>query len=331
MGLCSLLASLVLLLSASVRKKEEVQSGKRKTSICTFRKKPVRAIGRASHFSMRHSKKGNRPGSESLSSRSMNCSRYAWAKGLSAAFLVFVGVGIVLLFYSNPNTDEEQRPENTTKSVSPIRQKANSSQSNSGNVKRKKGNGTKTYFDEAGIERYPGGARVPRKNPNKVTLPDRRAVKWTFDCEDEICALVDMEPGDIVVGDIEYGEKFIVDFNNSLTNRITVSHDDDEYTRRLKEGVIAAKQDLYEAMNKGEDIAKIMTDTRREMRKLFEYKNMLEEEISQIRSSGDHSEAEIRDFVNAANVMLERKGLPPIHMPRMILKKFKRGKGGLVK
>ena len=126
-------------------------------------------------------------------------------------------------------------------------------------------------------------------------------------------------------------EKFIVDFNNSLTNKITVSSDDDEYSRRLKEGVIAAKQDLYEAMNRGEDIAKIMTDTRRDMRKLFEYKSMLEEEISQIRSSGDHSEDEVRDFVNAANVMLSQKGLSPIRMPRMILNKFKREKGGTAK
>ena len=262
----------------------------------------------------------------------MNYSRHAWPKGFLACLLVVVGAGIVFcLFHSYPKTGEEQPTENKAKSVSTIQQKADLPSSSPSNVEEKKTDGTKTYIDNAGIERYPGGARVPRKNPNKVTLPDRRAVKWTFDCEDEICALVDMEPGDIVVGDIEYGEKFIVDFNNSLTNKITVSSDDDPYSRRLKEGVIAAKQDLYEAMNRGEDIAKIMTDTRREMRKLFEYKSMLEEEISQVRSSGDHSEDEIRDFVNAANVMLSEKGLSPIRMPRMILNKFKREKEGTSK
>lgn len=246
--------------------------------------------------------------------------------------LVVVGVGIVYcLFHLCPKTGEDKPPMNKTRPVSNVQQKTNLPSFNSSNQEEKKTDGTKTYIDKAGIERYPGGARVPRKNPNKVTLPDRRAVKWTFDCEDEICALVDMEPGDIVVGDVEYGEKFIVDFNNSLTNKITVSSDDDEYSRRLKEGVIAAKQDLYEAMNRGEDIAKIMTDTRRDMRKLFEYKSMLEEEISQIRSSGDHSEDEVRDFVNAANVMLSQKGLSPIRMPRMILNKFKREKGGTAK
>ena len=262
----------------------------------------------------------------------MNYSRHAWSKGLLAALLVVVGAVIAFwLLQSYPTTGEEQPPENKTKPVSTVQQKANVPSSSSSNQEEKKPNGTKTYIDKAGIERYPGGARVPRKNPNKVTLPDRRAVKWTFDCEDEICALVDMEPGDIVVGDIEYGEKFIIDFNNSLTNKITVSNDDDEYSRRLKEGVIAAKQDLYEAMNRGEDIAKIRTDTRREMRKRFEYKSMLEEEISQIRSAGDYSEDEIRDFVNAANVMLTEKGLSPIRMPRMILNKFKREKEGTAK
>ena len=262
----------------------------------------------------------------------MNYSRHVWPRGLLAALLVVVGVGIVYcLSHLCPKIGEDKPPVNKTRPVSNVQQKTNLPSFNSSNQEEKKTDGTKTYIDKAGIERYPGGARVPRKNPNKVTLPDRRAVKWTFDCEDEICALVDMEPGDIVVGDVEYGEKFIVDFNNSLTNKITMSDDDDEYSRRLKEGVIAAKQDLYEAMNRGEDIAKIMTDTRRDMRKLFEYKSMLEEEISQIRSSGDHSEDEVRDFVNAANVMLSQKGLSPIRMPRMILNKFKREKGGTAK
>ena len=246
--------------------------------------------------------------------------------------LIVVGAGIAFwLFHKNPRPAEEKHPVNKAKPISVIPPKTNLSSSNSSNVEEEKTKETKTYVDEAGIERYPGGARVPRKNPNKVTLPDRRAVKWSFDCEDEICALIDMEPGDIVIGDKTYGEKFVVDFNNSLTNKIVISTEDDEYSRRLKEGVIAAKQDLYEAMNRGEDIAKIMTDTRRDMRKLFEYKSMLEEEISQIRSSGDHSEDEIRDFVNAANVMLSEKGLSPIRMPRMILNKFKREKEGTSK
>ena len=183
---------------------------------------------------------------------------------------------------------------------------------------------TDTYVDSQGIERYPGGARVPRRNPKKVTFPDRRAVKWTFDSEDEISALVDMEPGDIVVGDMEYGEAFVVDFNNSLTNRIVINENDDPYSRELKEGVIAAKQDLYDAMERGEDIALIMTETRREMRRLFEYKSMIEEEISEIRNSGEYTDEEVTDFVQAANKMLELEGVPPIKMPRLILNKFKR-------
>lgn len=181
-----------------------------------------------------------------------------------------------------------------------------------------------TYFDENGIERYPGGARVPRANPKKVTFPDRRAVKWAFDCEDEISALIDMEPGDVVVGDMEYGDAFIIDFNNSLTNKIVVSKDDDPYSRHLKEGVIAAKQDLYDAMCRGENIAEIMTATRREMRSLFEYKSMLEEEILNISSSSEYTDDDIDDFVKAANRMLENKGIAPIKMPRMLLNKFKK-------
>lgn len=185
---------------------------------------------------------------------------------------------------------------------------------------------TKTYIDENGVERYPGGARVPRKNPNKARFPDRRAVKWAFDSEEQISALIDMEPGDIVAGEVEFGDQFVIDFQNSLTNNIVIADSDDEYSRRLKEGVVAAKQDLKDAMDRGEDIAKIVTDTRKEMRSLFEYKSMIEEQISSISSSGEYSDEEVSDFVEAANKMLGDRGVAPIKMPRLILNKFKHRK-----
>ena len=77
-------------------------------------------------------------------------------------------------------------------------------------------------------------------------------------------------------------------------------------------------------MQRGEDIAQIMTDTRREMRNLFEYKSLLEEEISAIRDSGEYTDENIYEFVEAANKMLEDKGIPPIKMPRMLINKFRR-------
>lgn len=243
--------------------------------------------------------------------------------------LLIVGCAVVVWFALRP-TDEEsaatpsQRKTGSIKEVKPTAPAVKVKEDAPVAVDETETPRTQTYFDEQGIERYPGGARVPRKNPNKVSFPDRRAVKWTFDCEDEISALIDMEPGDVVVGDIEYGESFIVDFNNSLTNKIVVSAADDPYSRRLKEGVIAAKQDLYDAMQRGEDIAQIMTDTRREMRNLFEYKSLLEEEISAIRDSGEYTDENIYEFVEAANKMLEDKGIPPIKMPRMLINKFRR-------
>ena len=139
---------------------------------------------------------------------------------------------------------------------------------------------TQTYVDAQGIERYPGGARVPRQNAKRVAMPDRRAVKWKYDSEDTICTLLQMEPGDIIVGDAVYGEQFVRDFKNSLKEEIKIEPDDDWYQRQLKEDVIAAKKELVEAMNRGEDIAAIMTSTRKEMRELFEYRQQLVSDVS---------------------------------------------------
>lgn len=243
--------------------------------------------------------------------------------------VAFAVIGVCLFVFAPDNDKPSAQEEHakgkiasveTTKRVAPSKLEV-SPKPVEDTVKR-----TKTYVDENGIERYPGGARVPRKNANKVAFPDRRAVKWAFDSEEQISSLLDMSPGDIVVGEVEFGDEFVSDFHNSLTNSIVIAESDDEYTRRLKEGVIAAKQDLKDAMDRGEDIAKIMTDTRKEMRSLFEYKSMIEEEISSMSSSGEYSDEEVSAFVEAANKMLGDKGVAPIKMPRLILNKFKHRK-----
>ena len=184
---------------------------------------------------------------------------------------------------------------------------------------------TKTYIDANGFERYPGGARVPRKNPKFVELPDRRVVKWEFDSEDTIATLVEMEPGDTVIGDEVYGAKFVEDFKRSLKKDIVITDEDGEYARQVKADVIAAKKDLVEAMNRGEDIAKIMTDARREMRQLYEYRESLLAEVHKIRNDNkDLTEQDLKDLTSAANEMLKEKGIAPIKLPRLTVRKIKR-------
>lgn len=181
-----------------------------------------------------------------------------------------------------------------------------------------------TYVDENGVERYVGGARVPRKKKNLVTFPDRRAVKWKFNSEDEISTLIEMEPGDTIVGDEVYGEKFVEDFKKSLAEPIEIKDDDHWYVKKLKEDMIAAKQDLKEAMERGEDIAKIMTDSRRELRQLYEYREEVLSQVHALKKTEGYTTKDVDDLVGAANKMLESKGIAPIKLPRTFYRKLTR-------
>ena len=181
-----------------------------------------------------------------------------------------------------------------------------------------------TYVDENGIERYKGGARVPRKNPKIVKLPTGRPVEFKHYAENAIEGIVMIEPGDIVVGEITYGDDFIKDFNDSLAEPIKIEPTDTPFQRRIKEDVIAAKQDLYEAMNRGEDVAKIMTEARKEMRRLFELQNSIEGEVRTLLDKEENTPQDIDDITAAANKLLKEKGLPELKMPRATIRRMKR-------
>ena len=60
-----------------------------------------------------------------------------------------------------------------------------------------------------------------------------------------------------------------------------------------------------------------------EAKKLYElgrYKHELQRQITAARKNADYSDDDVRDFVAAANSMLEQKGLKPFSMPSLVLR-----------
>ena len=177
-----------------------------------------------------------------------------------------------------------------------------------------------TYIDERGIERYPGGMRVRRPAARTVQIEIDPLHRFKHTSEAQIAGLLEVKPGSMIVGDMKYSYRFVEDFKESLKEPIEILDSDSEYDKQLKLDVIETKKQLKAAMDRGEDIAQIMTDTRNELRKLGQYRDELKKELQKIHREGEYTDQEVEDFTAAANKLLADKGCRPIKMPTLLMR-----------
>ena len=120
-----------------------------------------------------------------------------------------------------------------------------------------------------------------------------------------------------VIGNRSVGPDFENRFLKSLEKPIIVSKDDSEYEQNLKRAVIEAKLNLKDALDRGEDIGKIMDEARDELQKMARYRAQLEKEATVLLHRGAMGAADAEDVIKAVNKMLEDKGIAPIELNSM--------------
>ena len=146
--------------------------------------------------------------------------------------------------------------------------------------------------------------------------------------ENEIAALLMSTPGASMIGRPNY-HGLTEDFMKSCEEPIIVSKDDDEYSKRLKEDMIQAKIEVRQRMADGETLEQIIEETRGEFRKLSEYKRTLTKEVMDMIKKDDVSAEDIDSFVDAANKMLEAKGISPMKISNITRQWIINNKGDL--
>ena len=75
-------------------------------------------------------------------------------------------------------------------------------------------------------------------------------------------------------------------------------------------------------MQSGEDVAKIMHQSRAELQDLGIYRMELQNELKSIRKETDITASEYEQFVEAANKMLEKKGAEQLKTPKIIYRQL---------
>ena len=164
---------------------------------------------------------------------------------------------------------------------------------------------------------YTNNAAKIRKKPSYAIFKHK--------CENLIAAYITMPPGEGMIGTPMLGKRFEKEFMESLKDKIEISKDDTPEMIQLKQDMIATKADLKARIDAGENLTQIIRDTHDEIQSLSRYKQMLQKEIAKVKKDSSMTLQDVELFVEAANKMLEEKGIAPIKLgpvsKRMILRR----------
>ena len=148
--------------------------------------------------------------------------------------------------------------------------------------------------------------------PPKMSLADKT---FTHSADIELGNLLMVEPGDDLLGDTEGMYKgFGKELDEALSEQLYYDADDTELQRELKDGVHELREELRRRRDAGEDIEKIMEETRDQLKELSLYRQELEDQVREL-ATDDLTQKDYEDLVNAANQMLEDRGIKPLEMP----------------
>ena len=181
----------------------------------------------------------------------------------------------------------------------------------------------------AGIPLLPDGrpARLyPEPPPSKygVTTTSVSAISKEIEVQTfkkptdiQLAFIVNAMPGD-EFGDGLDTRDFTYHFLESLKTPIEIDPKDDERTVELKQAVIEARKELKARYDAGEDIEHVVNDSIAELQELGRYKNELQKQVDAICRDPNTTEKDAEDCYEAANKMLEEKGVSLLKMPKLV-------------
>ena len=156
---------------------------------------------------------------------------------------------------------------------------------------------------------------VITNTPGKFSVSDKT---FKHSADIELGNLLLVEPGDDLLGDSAGMYKgFKKELLAALEENITYSEEDTPFQRELKDSVKELRDELKQRMRNGEDIEKVMEDTRNQLKELSLYRQELEEEVQKL-STDEMTQKDYEDLVKAANAMLAERGIKALEMPKTL-------------
>jgi len=184
---------------------------------------------------------------------------------------------------------------------------------------------TTNGLDEAQIRKWKFMHEPPPHYTNDVAF-HRPPPEWAIfkhRSENELALLMTLEPGMTLVGTPIYGDAMRNDFLKSCEEPILAEEGDTEEQRQLKKEMNEIKIEIRDRMRNGEDFCDILRETREEMMRLGRVRQEIQNDLSAMLKDAK-SEVDVDTCIEAANKLLEDKGLAPISVNPVIRRRFAR-------
>ena len=147
---------------------------------------------------------------------------------------------------------------------------------------------------------------------NNCSLTKGRYEIFRHSAENTLAGLLSMKAGDALVGEPDYQGAFAESLRRSLKEPIKIEETDTPEEAELKQAVIEAKEELRKAMERGEDVEKILLDARRECQDMARAKQLMMSDVYHFVDKKAVTQEDVETYVEAANRLLESKGIAPI-------------------
>ena len=163
------------------------------------------------------------------------------------------------------------------------------------------------------------------KNPPKVSMQAKSPNDFfKHTSERQIAGTVFVDPGTFFLVQPTFDAQFDQDFINAMLDKIEVEDGDSDEVREKKRQMTELKKEIAAiCKQEGRKPSEILNEHAKTMFELGRYKELLNEQIREIHDNPDMTDADVEDAFKAANVMLEKKGLPALNVPKLTRRAFK--------
>lgn len=257
--------------------------------------------------------------------------RRPYLRGGIAAIAVVLGAALAWYFLSASRTSQTPRTSRTSPSPSLIKEaKPAVSPTNAPTAKKY----SELTDDEklAFLREKFGDNPPPNIKPIIYTLehPPKRTFKakpskyaaFSHPSERKIAAFLSVKPGSFVMRPQTFDSRFDQDFAASMFDKIVISDDDPPEMKELKQAVIDSKKEIAALVKQGQTPSQVMTDISKQLYDLGQFQLNLRKEVINVNKNPNASDQDVADVVEAANLMLAKKGLPPLKMPNMLARQL---------
>ena len=152
--------------------------------------------------------------------------------------------------------------------------------------------------------------------PKRIFGADDKYAYLKHPCEKHLASFLTIVPGMYFIQCPDFDESFDTDFVNAMRDDIVIDPRDPADVKEMKQAIIDIKNEIAEACRKEDKLpSQIMNEHAMSLFELGKYQENMRQQLNEIYNSPKYTDADVKDFCTAANMMLKDNGLQPLPYP----------------